>query len=79
MPEGAAERIRGRAEGEEAKEREMEALDHGALPVAAISIAGPADRVLPVVEKSGPLVTRTASALSRRLGYVEPSNELRFP
>jgi IclR family transcriptional regulator, acetate operon repressor len=45
-------------------------LDHRGLPVAAISVAGPADRLLPNEESAGPLVAETASEISRRLGYV---------
>ena len=47
--------------------------DHRGLPVAAISVAGPAGRLLPKEGKVGPLVAKTALAMSRRLGYVEPS------
>lgn len=50
-------------------------LDHRRRPVAAISVAGPAERTLPNEETMGPLVTQTASALSRRLGYVVPKPE----
>jgi IclR family acetate operon transcriptional repressor len=46
-------------------------LDYRGRPVASISVAGPADRVLSKGEKLGPLVAKAASALSRRLGYVE--------
>ncbi len=54
-------------------------LGHRGLPVAAISVAGPADRVLPRVEELGPLAAKTASELSRRLGYVEALKEARIP
>ncbi len=47
-------------------------LDHRRLPVAAISVAGPAGRTLPAEGRIGPLVVETASAISRRLGYVRP-------
>lgn len=47
-------------------------FDYRGLPVAGISVAGPADRVLPKEERLGPLVAKTASVLSRRLGHVEP-------
>jgi IclR family acetate operon transcriptional repressor len=47
--------------------------DYRGLPVAAISVAGPAERLLPKEDKVGPLVAKTALAISRRLGYVEPS------
>lgn len=43
---------------------------HTGLPVAAISVAGPAERVLVQENRIGPLVAETASAISRRLGYV---------
>lgn len=46
-------------------------LDYRGLPVAAMSVAGPADRVLSKGERLGPLVARTAKGMSRRLGYVE--------
>lgn len=46
-------------------------LDYRSAPVAAISIAGPADRISPRVEMLGQLVANTASAVSRRLGYTE--------
>lgn len=45
-------------------------LDYRGLPVAAISVAGPADRILSKGEKLGPLVAETAGVLSRRLGHV---------
>lgn len=45
-------------------------LNHVGLPVAAISIAGPAERVSPKTEVLGELVAETASRLSRRLGYT---------
>jgi len=54
-------------------------LDHRAIPVAAISVAGPAERVLSKGEELGRLVARTASELSRRLGYVAPSREEALP
>jgi IclR family acetate operon transcriptional repressor len=47
--------------------------DHLGSPVAAISVAGPADRVLPREDEIGPLVVETALAISRRLGYVDSS------
>jgi DNA-binding IclR family transcriptional regulator len=50
-------------------------LDHRRLPVAAISIAGPAERTLPNEGTMGPLVMQTAAALSRRLGYIASSVE----
>jgi DNA-binding IclR family transcriptional regulator len=45
--------------------------DHLGLPVAAISVAGPADRILPREGEIGSLVAGTALAISRRLGYVD--------
>lgn len=45
---------------------------HHGLPVAAISVAGPADRVLTREEKLGSLVAETATHMSKRLGYVGP-------
>jgi len=47
-------------------------LDYRGRPVAAISVAGPADRILSGGEKLGLLVAETAEALSKRLGYVRP-------
>jgi len=43
------------------------------LPVAAISVAGPAARILPREAEIGPLVAETALKISRRLGYVDLS------
>ena len=48
--------------------------DHLGSPVAAISVAGPADRMLPREAEIGPLVVETALAISRRLGYVDSSS-----
>lgn len=47
-------------------------FDHRAQPVAAISVSGPAERVLPQLDRIGGLVSDTAKSISRRLGYVEP-------
>lgn len=44
--------------------------DHSGRPIAAISVAGPAPRVMRRVEELGPTVAGTAAALSLRLGYV---------
>lgn len=44
--------------------------DHSGRPIAAISIAGPAGRVLRRTDELGPTVAGTAAALSLRLGYV---------
>jgi IclR family acetate operon transcriptional repressor len=46
--------------------------DYRGLPVAAISVAGPAERLLPKEVRVGPLVAKTALAISRHLGYVPP-------
>jgi IclR family transcriptional regulator, acetate operon repressor len=43
--------------------------DHRQLPVAAISVAGPAYRVRARTDQLGVLVAETAAAISRRLGY----------
>jgi IclR family transcriptional regulator, acetate operon repressor len=48
--------------------------DHRGLPVAAISVAGPAERILPREGEVGPLVAETALEISRRLGYVDLSD-----
>lgn len=50
--------------------------DHLGLPVAAISVAGPADRILLREGEIDPLVAETALAVSRRLGYVDPLSRL---
>ncbi|WP_370945067.1 IclR family transcriptional regulator [Amycolatopsis sp. cg5] len=44
--------------------------DHSGQPVAAISIAGPASRVLRRIEELGATVAAGAAELSRRLGHV---------
>lgn len=49
--------------------------DHTGQVVAAISVAGPADRMQVQTDTVGPLVSATASAISRRLGY-EPRTSL---
>jgi len=43
--------------------------DHRRRAVAAISVAGPADRVRAKAGRLGPLVAETAEAISRRLGH----------
>ena len=43
--------------------------DHGPMPVAAISVAGPAYRVRAKADLVGALVADTAAAISRRLGH----------
>ncbi len=45
-------------------------FDHRGLPVAAISVSGPAERVLPQIERIGEMVANTADAVSQRLGFV---------
>jgi DNA-binding IclR family transcriptional regulator len=47
--------------------------DYRGLPVAAVSVAGPAERLLPEEERVGPLVRETGRAISRRLGYAKPA------
>jgi DNA-binding IclR family transcriptional regulator len=53
-------------------------LDYRCLPVAALSVAGPANRMLPNESMMGPFVRETASAISRRLGYFKPTLERRW-
>lgn len=45
-------------------------LDHTGRPVAAISVAGVADRMERVLDRIGPIVASTAEAISHRLGYI---------
>ncbi len=45
-----------------------------ALPDAAISVDGPADRISLREGEIGPLVAETALAISRRLGHVDSSS-----
>jgi DNA-binding IclR family transcriptional regulator len=47
-------------------------LDHTGQPVAAISAAGPADRMKRALDRIAPIVVSTAEAISRRLGYAPP-------
>jgi DNA-binding IclR family transcriptional regulator len=49
--------------------------DHSGQPVGAISIAGPAARVLRRVEELGATITASAAALSLRLGHVQEPRE----
>lgn len=49
--------------------------DHRAVPVATISVSGPAERIMPQVERIGSLVAETASAISKRLGYIDPTRD----
>jgi IclR family transcriptional regulator, acetate operon repressor len=44
--------------------------DHRPMPVAAISVAGPADRVRAKADRVGGLVAATSAAISRRLGHA---------
>ncbi|WP_037269621.1 IclR family transcriptional regulator [Kibdelosporangium aridum] len=44
--------------------------DRTGQPIAAMSIAGPAGRVLMRTDELGPMVADAASTLSRRLGYL---------
>ncbi len=46
--------------------------DRTGRPIAAMSIAGPAGRVLLRVAELGPMVADAAGTLSRRLGHVPP-------
>ena len=43
--------------------------DHRQLPVAAISVAGPAYRLRPEADRTGRLVAATSATISRRLGH----------
>jgi DNA-binding IclR family transcriptional regulator len=45
-------------------------FDHRAVPVAAISVSGPAERVLGKFDRIGALVLATARSISERLGYI---------
>ncbi|HEV2784103.1 MAG TPA: IclR family transcriptional regulator [Actinophytocola sp.] len=47
--------------------------DRTGRPVAAMSIAGPAARVLARAAELGPLVADAAGTLSRRLGHIAPA------
>lgn len=44
-------------------------LDHTGAPVAAISVAGPYERMERTLDRIGPIVASTAEAISRKLGY----------
>ena len=46
-------------------------LDYRRLPIAAISIAGPAERIFPQEQEVTPLLIDAASEISRRLGFIE--------
>src|SRR6204780_1383270 len=45
-------------------------FDHRAVPVAAISVSGPADRILAKFDRGGAEVASAARAISERLGYI---------
>jgi IclR family transcriptional regulator, acetate operon repressor len=49
-------------------------FDHRAVPVAAISVSGPADRILAKFDRIGAEVSIAARAISERLGYLEQSH-----
>jgi IclR family transcriptional regulator, acetate operon repressor len=51
-------------------------LDYRGRPVAAISVAGPAERVLSKGERLATLIGGTASTISRRLGYIKSLKEV---
>jgi IclR family transcriptional regulator, acetate operon repressor len=46
-------------------------FDHRAIPVAAISVSGPAERVLAKFDRIGAEVVLAARAISARLGYLD--------
>ncbi|HEY6456517.1 MAG TPA: IclR family transcriptional regulator [Steroidobacteraceae bacterium] len=46
-------------------------FDHRAVPVAAISVSGPADRVMSKLDRFGGEVAAAARAISERLGFIE--------
>jgi IclR family transcriptional regulator, acetate operon repressor len=45
-------------------------FDHRAVPVAAISVSGPAERILAKFERIGSEVALAARAISERLGFI---------
>jgi DNA-binding IclR family transcriptional regulator len=45
-------------------------FDHRSVPVAAISVSGPADRILAKFDRVGAEVAAAARAISERLGYI---------
>jgi len=47
-------------------------FDHRAVPIAAISVSGPAERVLAKFDRIGEEVAVAARAISARLGFIEP-------
>jgi IclR family transcriptional regulator, acetate operon repressor len=46
-------------------------FDHRAVPVAVISVSGPAERILAKFDRIGAEVMRAAQAISARLGYIK--------
>jgi DNA-binding IclR family transcriptional regulator len=48
-------------------------FDHTGQPIAAISVAGVAERMEGILGDIGPLVQKTAATISESLGYVEGS------
>jgi IclR family acetate operon transcriptional repressor len=51
-------------------------FDHRAVPVAAISVSGPADRILAKFDRIGAEVMIAARSISERLGYLEQPHQL---
>jgi IclR family transcriptional regulator, acetate operon repressor len=49
-------------------------FDHRAVPVAAISVSGPAERILAKFDRIGGEVIAAARAISARLGYIDPNS-----
>jgi len=49
-------------------------FDHRAVPVAAISVSGPAERILAKFDRVGAEVAAAARAISARLGYIESNS-----
>lgn len=47
-------------------------FDHRAIPVAAISVSGPAERILAKFDRIGAEVVTAAHAISARLGFIDP-------
>jgi DNA-binding IclR family transcriptional regulator len=50
-------------------------FDHRAVPVAAISVSGPAERILAKFDRIGSEVARSARAISERLGFIQRTAE----
>lgn len=49
-------------------------FDHRAVPVAAISVSGPAERILAKFDRIGEEVAIAARAISARLGFIDPAS-----